>query len=66
MILRYNQLSNHPKIFLAMTGLKLAEFSDLVLDVKPALVQSYKTRLERPKRHRDIGAGPKYQLDARD
>ena len=66
MILRYNQLSSHPKIFLATTGLKLTEFYEVVADVKPALLQSQLTRLERPKRRRDIGGGRKYQLDARD
>ena len=35
MILRYDHLSRFPKVFQVMTGLRLAEFADLLTDVLP-------------------------------
>lgn len=66
MIMRYEQLSRHPKIFSKVTGLTVAEFDDLVRDVLPRYVEVERTRLQRPDRQRDIGAGRSYALDWRD
>ena len=39
MILRYDHLSRFPKVFQVMTGLRLAEFADLLTDVLRVLVR---------------------------
>jgi len=57
MILRYAQLSRHPAVFQAMTGLTVAAFDDLVTDLLPACVSAKQQRLKRPNRRRAIGGG---------
>jgi hypothetical protein len=64
--MRYEHLSQHPKIFSKVTGLTVAEFDDLVREVLPRYVEVERTRLQRPDRQRDIGAGRSYALDWRD
>jgi hypothetical protein len=66
MIMRYGTLSQHPKIFLKMTGLRLGEFDQLVSDLMARLVEAERRRLERPKRQRAIGGGRHSALDERD
>src|SRR3990172_6586880 len=66
MIMRYEQLSQHPKIFPKVTGLSVAEFDDLVRDVLPRYVAAERERLQRPDRQREIGAGRNYELELRD
>src|SRR2546423_10926336 len=57
MILRSAQLSRHPAVFHAMTGLTVAAFDDLVTDLLPACVSAKQQRLTRPNRRRAIGGG---------
>src|SRR5256714_6053690 len=57
MILRSAQLSRHPAVFQAMTGLAVAAFDDLVTDLLPACVSAKRQRLPRPNRRRAIGGG---------
>lgn len=66
MIMRYRTLSQHPAIFLKMTGLRLGEFDHLVADLLPSLVESERRRLERPNRKRALGGGRHSALDERD
>lgn len=57
MLLRYAQLSRHPTVFHAMTGLTVAAFDDLITDLLPACVIANQQRLTRPNRRRAIGGG---------
>ena len=66
MIMRYEHLSQHPKIFPKVTGLTGVEFDDLVTDIRPRYVEAERERLQRPDRQRDIGAGRNYELEMRD
>jgi len=66
MIMRYEHLNQHPKIFPKVTGLTVNEFDGLVNDLLPRYVAAEAQRLQRPDRQRDIGAGRKFELDARD
>jgi len=66
MIMRYEYLSQHPKIFPKVTGLTVTEFDALVRDVLPRYVEAERQRLQRPDRQRDIGAGRQYELELRD
>lgn len=66
MIMRYEHLSRHPKIFPKVTGLTVSEFDTLVDDLLPRYVAAEEKRLQRPDRQRDIGAGRKFELEARD
>ena len=62
MLLRFNNLINHSKIFLAMTGLRTTEFITLLKEVRPLLLAARHTRLERPARKRKVGAGHPFAL----
>jgi len=66
MILRYAYLSRSPAAFLAMTGLRVAEFDTLVADLLPGYVVGEHERLTRPDRQRAIGAGHPFALRPRD
>lgn len=66
MILRYAYLSRYPRIFVTMTGLRPAEFEDLVHDLLPAYAAAEHARLSRPGRQRAIGAGHPCALSPRD
>ena len=78
MILRYTNLQRYPRVFLAVTGLKLAEFAALLEEVLPLYAQAEQHRhlnLTRPseheqqkrqERHRAPGAGHPYTLAVRD
>lgn len=66
MILRYQRLSRHPRVFQSMTGLPLVLFADLVRDVQPRFVAAHQHRLSRPTRKRALGAGHPFELDLRD
>ena len=66
MILRYAHLSRSPAVFLAMTGLRVAVFDDLVADLLPGHAVGERTRLQRPTRRRAIGAGHPFALRPRD
>lgn len=66
MILRYAYLSRSPAAFLAMTGLRVAEFDTLVADLLPGYAVGEHERLTRPDRQRAIGAGHPFALRPRD
>jgi hypothetical protein len=65
MILRYERLQRFPSVFKSMTGLRLAQFDDLITDMHPRLLAAEQTRLTRPTRTRAIGAGHPFELDPR-
>ena len=65
-MMRYMYLSGYPNVFRSMTGLHMSEFDALVADVVPKLAQAERTRLSRPGRKRDIGAGHPFALSERD
>ncbi len=66
MILRYAHLSRYPAVFLAMTGLRVAEFDTLVADLLPRYAAAEQARLRRPTRGRASGAGHPFALRPRD
>jgi len=63
MILQYERLSQHPKVFKSLTGLRVSEFDELVADVLPAYREAEIERLSRPDRQRAIGGGHPFELD---
>jgi hypothetical protein len=66
MIMRYVHLSRHPEVFQSVTGLRVAEFDKLVVDVLPLYAEAERARLARPHRRRAPGAGHPYELQPRD
>jgi hypothetical protein len=66
MIMRYIHLTQHPNVFYAVTGLRVAEFDELLTDVLPQYAEHEQQRLERPDRQRAIGAGHPFELKYRD
>jgi hypothetical protein len=66
MILRYEHLSQHPKVFKSMTGLRVSEFDKLANAVLPRYAATEIERLSRPDRQRAIGGGHPFALDDRD
>src|SRR5262245_17598601 len=64
MICRYATLSRYPSVFLKMTGLRLAEFEELLTDVLPRFASAQQQRLKRPDRQRAAGAGRHADLAA--
>ena len=64
-MLRYNQLKTRPREFLAATGLKPAEFEQLLPAFTAAYAQQYPTArtIEGKARQRQMGAGAKAKLD---
>ncbi len=70
MILRYANLQRYPRVFLAVTGLKLPEFAALLEDVLPLYAQAEQQRhhKQRPPtlRKRAEGAGHPFSLPVRD
>lgn len=73
MILRYGQLSRHPRVFQHMTGLRVREFDVLWQELKPLYAQAYPQHLEAQRqarrlgpRQRAVGGGAVFRLEARD
>lgn len=66
MIMRYIPLTQHPNVFYAVTGLRITEFDELLVDVLPCYAQTEQERLTRPHRQRAIGAGHPFDLSMRD
>lgn len=64
--MRYNNLKQRPKHFLAFTGLTVAEFDNLVRDNRQDWQEQRIQRLlkNNPKRKRKIGGGKKFALEA--
>jgi hypothetical protein len=65
-MLRYRDLSRHPKVFQSMTGLRVAEFDELVAAVLPAFGCEQETRLSRRPRQRALGGGRRFELAPKD
>jgi hypothetical protein len=63
--MRYKYLSQQPPVFLKMTGLRVAEFDELVVEVLPRFSQAEEARLSRAARQRAIGGGRESELDGR-
>jgi hypothetical protein len=66
MIMRYIHLTHHPNVFYSVTGLRVAEFDELLADVLPPYAEHEQQRLERPDRQRASGAGHPFELNERD
>jgi len=66
MICRYQELHCHGTVFKALTGLRVLEFDQLVIDLLPEYEQAEVERLSHPKRVRAIGGGRDFALNARD
>jgi len=66
MIMRYPYLTQHPTVFLKITGLRVGEFDTLVRDLLPACVAAETQRLHRSQRQREPGGGRRPDLDERD
>ena len=66
MICRYQDLHKHETVFKALTGLRVVEFDQLVIDIVPEYEQAEQKRLSRPNRKRAIGGGRNFELDGRD
>ena len=57
MMMKYFYLSQHPKVFLKMTGLRVNEFDKLLTDVLPEFLEAEESRLDRADRQRELGGG---------
>ncbi len=72
MILRYTNLQRYPRVFLAVTGLKLPEFASLLNDVLPLYAEAEQKRhlkqcrLPQAERQRAPGGGHPFTLAVRD
>jgi len=66
MIARYAHLHTFPRVFLSLTGLRLAEFDDLAETVLLTYASREADRHARPDRQRAAGGGHPFSLDARD
>jgi len=64
--MRYGHLTQHPNVFYAVTGLRVAEFDELLTDVLPQYAAQEQQRLDRADRQRAIGAGHPFELKDRD
>jgi len=64
MICRNATLRRYPRVFVSMTGLRLAEFDQLVVDMLPVLAAAHQARLTRPHRRRAVGGGRHAELSA--
>ena len=65
-MLRYVALSGHPRVFKSMTGLHVADFDALVVDVLPALREAEQARRSQRPRQRAVGGGHPFELAGRD
>ena len=64
--MRYIHLTHYPVVFYSVTGLRVAEFDELLADVLPSYANQAYQRLERPDRQRAVGAGHPFELNERD
>ena len=65
MILRYERLQRYPTVFKSMTGLRVAQFDEVVTDILPRFRAAEYSRHDRPDRKRAVGGGPSFDLDPR-
>jgi hypothetical protein len=66
MIIQYNRLSQYPKVFQAMTGLRIVEFEQGFSDLLPLYEPAEVNRLSRAERRRAMGGGGDFELSVRD
>jgi DDE superfamily endonuclease/Helix-turn-helix of DDE superfamily endonuclease len=66
MILRRDQLGNHPAVFRAMTGLTVEAFDQLLPELRAAFAADRRRRLDRPDRQRAVGGGDDFDLGVAD
>ncbi len=66
MILRREHLSEHPRVFRAMTGLSVEAFDALLPDLVEAFHGQRRRRLDRPGRQRAFGGGDDFDLGVDD
>jgi DDE superfamily endonuclease/Helix-turn-helix of DDE superfamily endonuclease len=70
MIARYHNLQRYPSVFRSLTGLRVAEFDQLMKDVTPLYADAERARhtftREGHPRQRAVGAGPHFSLWVRD
>lgn len=64
MIARYGQLTKYGTVFLAMTGLRVSELDQLLVEVLPRMAEAEEQRLSRADRQRAIGGGHPFELEA--
>src|SRR5215213_1480081 len=62
MILRREQLGNHPLVFRSMTGLTVEAFDRLLPELRAAFAADRRRRLDRPGRQRAFGGGDDFDL----
>jgi len=65
MIVRYERLQRYPTVFKSMTGLRVAQFDEVVTDILPRFRAAEYSRHDRPDRKRAVGGGPSFDLDPR-
>jgi len=72
MIARYHNLQRYPTVFRSMTGLRVGEFEQLVIDAAPLYAEAERARhnptltREGNPRQRAMGGGPHFSLSMRD
>jgi hypothetical protein len=66
MLLRREQLGNHPTVFRAMTGLTVDAFDQLLPELRAAFTAARRRRLDRPGRRRAVGGGDDFDLGVDD
>jgi hypothetical protein len=66
MMLRYNQLSQHAKVFQSMTGLSVSLFDELQQAIEPQFIEAERNRLNRPDRQRAVGGGREQEVEVID
>ena len=66
MILRREQLGNHPAVFRSMTGLTVEAFDQLLPELRAAFAADHRRRLDRPGRQRAFGGGDDFDLGVAD
>jgi hypothetical protein len=66
MIARLDNLRQHPAVFQHLTGLSVAAFDELAVQVVPAVEAAHRQTLERPDRQRAVGGGDDFDLATAD
>jgi DDE superfamily endonuclease len=66
MILRREQLGQHPSVFRSMTGLTVEAFDRLLPGLLDAFADDRRRRLDRPGRQRAVGGGDDFDLSVAD
>jgi hypothetical protein len=62
MMLNYDHLRHHAKVFQSMTGLSVSLFDELLSELEPQFMAAEMKRLKRPDRQRAIGGGREQEV----